>query len=411
MTRPVDVLVVGGGPAGLTTAARLRELGVGAVLVVDREPEAGGVPRVSHHTGFGIRDLRRVLTGPQYARRLVERARDAGVLIHTGAMATQWAGPTSMDVTSPDGRLRVDAGAVVLATGARERGRAARLVPGDRPAGVLTTGLLQHAVNAGGAGIVGRRAVVVGAELVSWSAVLTLRAAGCEVVAMVSAHPRPETYRAALLAGQAVTGVPIMRGARVARIVGRDRVEAVDVDHVDSGQRARIACDTVVFTGDWIGDDELARTAGGGTAAGAVVDTALRLGHDGVFAAGNLLHPVDTADVAALDGLRAAASAAAWLAGARPAPVAATIRAGDGLRAIAPGAWRPGDPPPPRGRLLGWPTVAAPMTRVDIDVDGVRARSRRLPWPTSPGRILRIPWASLHGLLGRGAELTIHVRA
>ena len=139
-----DVVVIGAGPAGLRAATELARAGTRDVLVLEREREAGGIPRHSDHPGYGMRDLGRFVTGPTYARMLRDKATDAGATILTEAMATEWAGPTSLMVTSPEGRLRVAARAVVLASGARERPRAARAIPGDRAQGVLTTGTLQN---------------------------------------------------------------------------------------------------------------------------------------------------------------------------------------------------------------------------------------------------------------------------
>jgi len=139
-----DVVIIGAGPAGLTAARCLRSLGVPSVLVLEREAQAGGIPRHSDHLGYGLRDLRTLLTGPGYARRLAGLAADAGADIRLSTMVTGWAGDRSLLVTGPGGRRRIDARAVVLATGARERPRPARLVPGDRPDGVFTTGQLQN---------------------------------------------------------------------------------------------------------------------------------------------------------------------------------------------------------------------------------------------------------------------------
>ena len=138
-----DVIIVGAGPAGLTAARYLRSSGVPAVLVLEREAAAGGIPRHSDHLGYGVRDLRTMLTGPAYARRLAGLAEAAGADLRLSAMVTGWAGDRSLLVTSPQGRRQIDARAVILATGARERPRSARLVPGDRPDGVFTTGQLQ----------------------------------------------------------------------------------------------------------------------------------------------------------------------------------------------------------------------------------------------------------------------------
>nr|MDP9168691.1 FAD-dependent oxidoreductase [Actinomycetota bacterium] len=225
----VAVAIVGGGPAGLTAAAALAPLVDGEVLVLEREAHTGGIPRHSDHLGYGIRDLRRVVSGPAYARRLTDTARDAGAVLETEAMVTGWAGPRTLEVTSPRGRRTVRADAVVLATGARERPRPARLIPGDRPDGVYTTGQLQNLVHLHHAAV-GTRALIIGAELVSWSAVLTLREGGCATVGMVSAQPRPEAYAAFRLAGRPLLRGPVWTRSRVVRIDGKKRVRSVVVE-------------------------------------------------------------------------------------------------------------------------------------------------------------------------------------
>ncbi len=313
----VAVLVVGGGPSGLTAAAALAPGVDGEVLVLEREGETGGIPRHSDHLGYGIRDLRRVVTGPAYARRLTATARDAGATLETGAMVTGWVGERRLAVTSPRGRRVIEADAVVLATGARERPRAARLIPGDRPEGVYTTGQLQNLVHLQHAAV-GRRAVVIGAELVSWSAVLTLREAGCSVAVLVSRHPRAEAYAAFGVLGRSVLRTPVVTGCRVVRIDGRERVRSVEVEQLSTGRRRTIECDTVVTTGDWVPDHELARLGGlsmDAATLGPVVDASLATSAPGVFAVGNLVHPVDTADGAALDGRHVAGAVTTWLAG------------------------------------------------------------------------------------------------
>ena len=408
-----EVAIIGGGPAGLSAAVALRRLGVGSVLVLEREPAAGGIPRNSYHTGFGVRDLRSVMTGPAYAARLVRDARDWRVDVRTASTVTEWVDERSCLVTSPEGRLRVDAAAVILATGARERPRSARMIPGDRPSGVMTTGQLQNLVHGrreGSGGQVGVRAVVVGAELVSWSAVLTLREAGCATVMMTTDYDHPESYAAVTLPGRALLRVPVSRRTRVTRIIGRERVEAVEVMREDDGKRRLVACDTVVLTGDWIPDNELARLRGLDMDAGSrspVVDTALRTSAEGIFAAGNLLHPVDTADVAALDGRHCATQVNAYLAGTPRPSTGVRVLAGLGIAWVAPGIVRPGDPPPARGRLLLWPTERRRLARVVIRQAGRVIDRRSLPWPVSPGRVLRLPSSVLDDVDPVGGDVTI----
>ncbi len=298
-TASTDVLVVGAGPAGLAAAVELRRLGVQRVVVAERQLEPGGIPRHSQHLGYGIRDFRRLMTGPSYARRYAKMAERSGVELRLS---------TTVFDAAPAAN---DARAVLLSTGVRERPRAARLVPGARPAGVYTTGSLQQLVMAGIA--VGSWAVIVGAEHVSYSAIPTLLHGGCRPVAMVTDRPAHQTYRLLAAATAGRNGVELVVGRRVVDIAGQRRVEAVVLD-----DGRRIACDTVVFTGDWIPDHELARHGGLAIDCGTngpAVDSSFRTSVAGVFAAGNLLHGAETADVCALEGRRAARSIADFLCG------------------------------------------------------------------------------------------------
>ncbi len=284
-----SVAIVGGGPSGLSAATELRRLGVGAVIVYEREQQAGGVPRHTDHLGFGMLDLHRLMSGPRYARAMVQRATRAGVDLRRGTAVF------SLD--------DLDADAVILATGVRERPRAARLVPGDRPMGIFTTGSVQQLAMAGRR--VGTRAVIVGAEHVSFSAILTLAHIGCRSVAVVTPLPRHQTYAVLKFAAATVRRVPVLTGVDIAEIAGRRRVE-----HVVLTDGRTIECDTVVFTGDWVPDNELARSSGlamNPEIKGPSVDDTFRTSRDRVFAVGNLVHKVATADRCALDGRAVAA--------------------------------------------------------------------------------------------------------
>lgn len=405
-----DVAIVGGGPAGLTAAAALAtDLNT---VVLERESEAGGIPRHSDHPGYGLRDMKRFISGPAYARRLVAAATAAGAEVRTDTMVTGWSGERSLDVTSPRGRETITAGAVILATGARERPRSARLIPGDRAAGIYTTGHLQNVVHLKH-GKVGRRAVVVGAELVSYSAVLTLKHAGCRTELMTSEYPAPESYAVFNAAGRTpFLGVTVATRTRVVRIIGKPTVEAVEVEHLDTGQRRLVECDTVVLTGDWIPDHELARSAGldidSGTL-GPTVDTALRTSRAGVFAIGNLLHPVDTADIAALDGRHVAAPVRDHLQGCHPEAIGVDIGVEAPLRWIAPTVLRPGDPAPARDRLLAWTDEFIRFPKVVARQDGYVIGRKRVPWPATPGRVFRIPSGILDRCDRKGGPVVISV--
>ncbi|MGW2649425.1 NAD(P)/FAD-dependent oxidoreductase [Streptomyces sp. NPDC001393] len=396
-SRRVDVLVVGGGPAGLAAAARLAAAGAGRVEVLEREAEAGGVPRHCAHGGFGT--WPHPLTGPRYARLLTQAAERAGAVIRPGVTVLDWAtaeptpaghapaleGPRSptphptakapaggvsaacaaasagngrgvsagsaglgagrgpvLIAVGPGGLETVEARAVVLATGARERPRAARLVPGTRPAGVYTTGELQQAVHLFGQRV-GTRAVVVGAEDVSYAAAATVRAAGAEVVALVTEHPRAQTGRARARSARLRDRVPLLTHTTVTELLGHGRLSGVRVRHRD-GRTAVLTCDTVVFTGDFVPDQELARRGALaldlGTR-GPAVDGALHTSRPGVFAAGNVLHAVERAGAAADEGARVAVAVLDFLSGAPwPGPgVPLTVEAP--LRWIAPNRVNP----------------------------------------------------------------------
>jgi thioredoxin reductase len=331
LSTSADVVVVGSGPAGLSAAIELRKLGVTRVVVVERELAGGGVPRHSHHTGFALRDLHRLMSGPRYAQELVRRAETAGVELLVGTTVTDLRSNQLVQLSSRHGVAMIEARAVILATGARERPRSARLVPGDRGAGVFTTGQLQQWTYLKRLPV-GSRAVVVGAEHVSFSAMVTLRHAGVRTIALTTELPRHQSAAVFAAATRLLFRVPILTSTRVAGVNGRPRVSEVTLEDVSSGRRWTESVDTVVFTGDWIPDNELARRAGLDIDEGTLGPSSDRFGRTSspsVYAAGNLLHPVETADVAALRGRHVARKVA------RDLQVGATLSDPDPATVIA----------------------------------------------------------------------------
>jgi thioredoxin reductase len=407
------VVVVGAGPAGLAAAIEARRRGAGDVVVLEREPEPGGIPRHADHQGFGARDLRRVLRGPAYARRYADLARAAGAEIRTGAMVTGWTADGALEVTSPGGRETLAAGAVVLATGCRERPRSARLVPGTRPAGVMTTGTLQQLVHLRGA-TVGERAVVVGAEHVSFSAIATLAEGGARTVAMVTEAPRHASF-AAFRAGAVLRfRVPLHTGTAIAAIHGRERVEGVTLRDLDGGAARDVACDTVVFTADWIPDHELAVLAGIGLdpgTRGPVIDAALRTARRGVFAAGNVNHGAEAADVAALAGRHAGAAAAAFAARPDDPPwpdARVRVHCVPPLDWIAPNAIAPGAGPPPRDRFALRARTFLEVPEIEVAHDG-RTLWRGRVRGVRPGRSTALPAGWAAAVDPAGGPVTVRV--
>ncbi|HEX4008989.1 MAG TPA: FAD-dependent oxidoreductase [Solirubrobacteraceae bacterium] len=391
-----DVAIVGAGPAGLTAAACLRRLTGARVVVIDREAEPGGIPRHAHHQGFGLRDLRASLTGPEYAKRLADRADRAGAVIRSRAQATGWSPDGALELTSPAGRTELLARAVVLATGCRERPRSARLVAGSRPDGVMTTGTLQQLVYLAKRSP-GRRAVVVGAEHVSFSALATLEHGGARAVAMVTELPRHQSFALFRLGASLRYRTPLLTGTAITAIHGRPRVQAVELTELATGATRTLECDTVVFTAGWVPDHELA-VLGGLTldpaTRGPRVDGGLRTARSGLFAAGNVVHPAETADVAALAGRHVAATVQAALEDRAPWPAAAAPLICEApLHWVAPSAVSPGPlAGPPRGRYL----LRAHRELIDAGVEMVqdgRALGRHRAVRVTAGRSTALPAA------------------
>ncbi|MFD6278723.1 FAD-dependent oxidoreductase [Streptomyces sp. NPDC060209] len=394
--REVDVLIVGAGPAGLAAGAELAAAGAGRVEILEREQEAGGIPRHCHHGGFGGRLARSAYawaaatgsgyaqkgtTGPAYARRSVAAAVAAGAALRTGVTVTGWAGPRTVETTGPAGLERITAQAVVLATGARERPRSARLIPGTRPPGVYTTGELQQAVHLYGQRI-GTRAVVVGGEPVGHAAAATLRAAGVHVVAMVTDQP-------SLTARLRSRHTPLLTGATVTGLTGRTRLSGVALRH-DDGRTTTLRCDTVVLTGDFVPDHELARRGGllldPGTR-GPAYDAAFRTSRPGVFAVGNLLHAVERAGFAAQEGRAVAVPVLHRLAGTEEAAGGGRQLVVDApLRWIAPNVTGPDWARPQEDRYVLRTARRLYRPLLLVSQDGRELHRQRLLSAAVPGR-------------------------
>ena len=303
-----DVVIVGGGPAGLSAARRLAVSGIRDVVVLERESEAGGIPRHCGHTGFGIGQfLALPMTGPTYARRLVEATH--GIEIRTRATVTAIQPGGRVHVTDPEtGPTIVTGRCVLLATGIRETPRSARLVSGARPWGVTTTGALQQFVYLKHAKPFSR-IVVVGTELVSFSALLTARHAGITVAAMLEEGERITARRPGDWIARRVFGVPVLTRTKLVAIRGLDRVEGVELER--AGHRETIACDGVVFTGRFQPETAILRgssiTLDPGTG-GPAIDQYFRCSDLQIFAAGNLLRPVETSGLCWAEGRVVAAN-------------------------------------------------------------------------------------------------------
>lgn len=296
-----DVLIIGGGPAGLALAARLRGEKSLSVRVLERESVPGGIPRHSFHPGYGIRDLHRFMSGPNYAKYYSELANKRGVQVSLNSTAWDWAEQNTLVVTSPSGIEEISAQKIILATGAREKSRNARLVPGSRPKGIFTSGSLQQAVYLQNQSI-GTNAVIIGSEHVSYSTIMTLKHANVKTVAIVEENSRTQSYQAVAIATKLRYGYKFFTGSKLVNISGKDRVTSVTIQKNNTS--FSISCDTLVFTGNWVPDNELARRGDiecDLNTKSPLVNDNFETSRAGVYAVGNLLLPIKSADQCVLE--------------------------------------------------------------------------------------------------------------
>lgn len=397
-----DVVIVGAGTAGLAAAAELRRRGVGRVLVLDREAEAGGTPRHCAHPPFGIREYGRLMKGPAYARRNLAVAEGSGAEIRTRVHAVSLLPGGRVVLATPSGSSEVSGRRVLLCLGARETARSERLIGGMRPIGVINTGALQSAVNLKHLRPF-ERPLILGTELVSLSAILTCHHAGIRPVAMVEPAARP-VARFPLTLFPRLMGLPLYLGAEVLAIEGGARVEAAML-RLGDGSTRRIACDGVLLTGHFTPESALLRLSDlaidAGTG-GPVTDQFGRCSDPIYFAAGNLLRPIETSGWCWREAQRIAGYIAADLTGGLPVtedtvpirvagpvryalpqklvagatetvslqlrvscPVRGTLRATQGGRVLVA---RPGAYFPERRTLLHLPAHLRPDAPVEIDI-------------------------------------------
>ncbi len=288
-----DVAIIGAGPAGLSAAIELKKAGIASVVVLERESEAGGIPRHCAHPPYGLREYKWMMTGPSYAKRLVETARRSGVHILLKTTVTMLEPGGSLSSASPEGPKRLTAKRVLIATGIRETPRSARLVSGARPMGISNTGTLQSMFYLKEM-IPFRRPVVIGTEIVSFSALSTCKKAGIQPVAMLEEAQRP-TIRWPIHYAARWFGVPIMLETRLVNILGKNRVEGVQIAD-KNGDLHKIDCDGVLFTGQFTPESALARMSHlelNFKTSSPVVDSFNRCSDPTYYAAGNVLQPPD----------------------------------------------------------------------------------------------------------------------
>ena len=339
-----DVVIVGGGPGGLAAAQGAKEAGAASVLVLEREDQVGGILHQCIHDGFGLIRYRETLTGPEYAHRAQGEALAAGAHLRTGAMVTRLTPDRRLTAVTRQGLLHCQAGAVVLATGCRERTRGAIAIPGTRPAGVYTAGTAQNLMNTKNL-MVGRRVVILGSGDIGMIMARRMTLEGAHVKDVYEVQPYPRGLPRNIEQCLNDYNIPLHLSHTVTDIHGRERLEGMTISQVDErfrpipGTEERVDCDTLILSVGLIPAGDIANGSGlavDGRTKGAFVDEHYQTSIPGVFSAGNVLHVHDLVDFVSLEAEALAAAAAEYLQKGSLPPCPLEVKAGANVGHVIP---------------------------------------------------------------------------
>ena len=318
-----DVIIIGGGPAGLAAAVELHKKGVTDILILEREKHLGGILRQCIHDGFGLTRFQTTLSGPEYAQRFIDEVQRLGIFYRTDITVLEVSEDKVVTAASRDGLFQYQANAVILTMGCRERTRGALGIPGERPAGVFTAGVAQAYINLYNR-MPAKEVVILGSGDIGMIMARRLTLEGAHVQAVFEIQPVPSGLPRNLEQCLNDYGIPLYLSHTVTEIHGNSRLTGVTVSEVDGqlkpipGTEKEYACDTLILSVGLIPENELSIDAGvtlDGRTKGAVVDEHFQTSVRGIFAAGNVLHVHDLVDFVSMEAETLADSAAAYVSG------------------------------------------------------------------------------------------------
>jgi NADPH-dependent 2,4-dienoyl-CoA reductase/sulfur reductase-like enzyme len=319
-----DIVVIGGGPAGLAAAIEARKNGAKKILIIERDRELGGILQQCIHNGFGLHIFKEELTGPEYAERFIKELITMGIEYKLDTMALEVSDRKVITaMNSTDGILHIQAKAIILAMGCRERTRGAIRIPGTRPAGVLTAGTAQRFVNIEGY-MIGKRIVILGSGDIGLIMARRLTLEGADVLAVAELMPYSGGLTRNIVQCLEDFNIPLYLNHTVVNIEGHDRVEAVTIAQVDKrlkpikGTEKRFECDTLLLSVGLIPENELSKSAGiklDSVTGGPIVNESMETSVEGIFACGNVVHVHDLVDWVTEESRRAGSSAAKYIKG------------------------------------------------------------------------------------------------
>ncbi len=344
--RTAELVIIGGGSAGLSAAIEARKQGIQDILVLERSSYLGGILRQCIHNGFGVHKYKEDLTGVEFAKRIADEARALDIPCLQNTFALDISPEKVITAMNPtDGLFEIQAKAIILAMGCRERPRGALMIPGSRCAGILTAGTAQRYLNLEGY-MPGKKIVILGSGDIGLIMARQFVIEGATVERVVEIMPYSSGLARNISQCLNDFDIPISYNSTVIQIKGKGRVQAVTVAQVDENRRPvpgtefDIACDSLIISAGLIPENELTKSAGiqvSGTTKGAVVDDQLMTSLPGVFSCGNVLHVHDLVDHVSAEGTRAGANAARYLKEGTPSGgTAVPVEDGFGVNGAVP---------------------------------------------------------------------------